>query len=230
MTRERLFEAAVTEFSEHGYEGASVRQICQRAKANPAAIKYYFASKEGLYREVLRAASHAFSAQVLVDEAKIEEIDGEDAVRLLIREQLMPLLRRDKIGRYLRLFAWENMAPTAPFRQFLASERIPIMSLAGAVARKFAPATASQEEILVTTIWLLNLAAPFIRSHELLARPPFNLRIDEPFIVRLTEQLVGLALAGLTRFSASAITAVMPPVMGMKSPLAETAETMRAGF
>ncbi len=197
MTRERLFEAAITEFSERGYAGASVRQICHRAKANLAAIKYHFGSKDGLYREVLRAATAAFAQQQELDDDAVAAPDREEAVRLLIRQQLMVLLRKDKTTRYLRLFAWENISPSPVFREFVASERIPILSLADKVVRMFLPPSVPREEVLVATIWLLNQTAPFIRSHQLLSRSPFNMKIDRPFIDRLANNLAGLAIGGL---------------------------------
>lgn len=196
MTRARLLAAAVAVFAERGYAGASVRAICQRAKANPAAIKYYFGSKEGLYREVLRLAVAAFGEEPLggVD---IDRTEPAEAIRLMIRHQLTPLLRRDKIGRYLRIFAWENMAPTATFRQFIATERIPLLAAADAIVGKLRP-EASREERLVATIWLVNQAAPFIRNRETLAEAPFHLKFDQEFIDRLAESLARLACNGLS--------------------------------
>lgn len=52
-TPERLFEAAIAEFASHGYQGATVRGICQRAGANVAAVNYHFGGKEQLYARVL---------------------------------------------------------------------------------------------------------------------------------------------------------------------------------
>ena len=197
MTRERLFEAAVTEFSERGYSGASVRQICQRAKANLAAIKYHFGSKDGLYREVLRGAAAALADRQELDDTRIATLSREKAVRQLIRQQLMALLRKDKTGRYLRVFAWENVSPSPVLRAFMASDEIPILSLADKIVRQFLPPSAPREEVLIATIWLLNQAAPFIRNRQLLSRAPFNLKLDRPFIDRLADNLSGLALRGL---------------------------------
>lgn len=50
--RERLLKAAAAVFAKDGFEKASLRAICLKAKANVASVKYYFGSKEGLYREV----------------------------------------------------------------------------------------------------------------------------------------------------------------------------------
>jgi AcrR family transcriptional regulator len=50
--RQRLIEAALVVFGEHGFKGASTRAIASAADANIAAIPYYFGGKEGLYLAV----------------------------------------------------------------------------------------------------------------------------------------------------------------------------------
>src|SRR5271168_3629349 len=55
-TRRQLLEAAGEVFAEVGFRDATVREICQRAGANVAAINYHFGDKENLYEEVLRYA------------------------------------------------------------------------------------------------------------------------------------------------------------------------------
>jgi TetR/AcrR family transcriptional regulator, regulator of cefoperazone and chloramphenicol sensitivity len=52
-TRERLIEAAGQLFADAGFSDVTVRQICQAAGANVAAVNYHFGDKLGLYREVL---------------------------------------------------------------------------------------------------------------------------------------------------------------------------------
>jgi AcrR family transcriptional regulator len=54
--RERLLVAAQEAFAEHGYEGATVRDICRAAGANVAAVNYYFGDKEKLYIEAVKHA------------------------------------------------------------------------------------------------------------------------------------------------------------------------------
>ena len=48
-TRERILEAALIEFGEHGFAGARISAIAGRAGVNEQLISYYFDGKEGLY-------------------------------------------------------------------------------------------------------------------------------------------------------------------------------------
>jgi hypothetical protein len=48
--RQKLVQAALVTFAEKGYEGASTREIADKAGANISSIRYYFGDKAGLYR------------------------------------------------------------------------------------------------------------------------------------------------------------------------------------
>lgn len=57
-TKQRLLEAAGNVFAAHGYDHATVREICRAARANVAAVNYHFRGKAGLYTEVLTYGAH----------------------------------------------------------------------------------------------------------------------------------------------------------------------------
>ncbi|MGH3913322.1 MAG: TetR family transcriptional regulator [Pseudonocardiaceae bacterium] len=48
-TRRTLLDAARIEFTQRGYEGATVRAIAQRAGVDPAMVNHWFGSKDGLF-------------------------------------------------------------------------------------------------------------------------------------------------------------------------------------
>ena len=50
--RDRLLAAGLKFFASKGYDGATVREICDEAKSNIAAINYYFGDKQGFYSAV----------------------------------------------------------------------------------------------------------------------------------------------------------------------------------
>lgn len=76
-TKDLLLEEAKKQFCEKGYEGASVRDICDAANANVSAVKYHFGGKEGLYRECFRNYGEerlASATRILTPANSIEEL------------------------------------------------------------------------------------------------------------------------------------------------------------
>ncbi len=63
-TKSRLIDVAGQIFGEKGYEAATVREICQLAEANLAAVNYYFGDKRRLYIESVKQACVARGEEV----------------------------------------------------------------------------------------------------------------------------------------------------------------------
>lgn len=61
--REKIIDAAGRVFAERGYNSATIRQICQAAEANVAAVNYYFGDKGSLYLETVKQAHRRLSNQ-----------------------------------------------------------------------------------------------------------------------------------------------------------------------
>lgn len=51
LAREKMLQAALAVFGEHGFDGATTRMLAQAANMNLGAIPYYFGSKEDLYTQ-----------------------------------------------------------------------------------------------------------------------------------------------------------------------------------
>lgn len=204
-TRSALIKAAVTVFSEHGYEGGSVRLITQRAEANQAAINYHFGGKEGLYRAVLDAAADALEKESFLDADELDRLPPEEALRLYLRQFLSPLVKRDRVSQYLRLYTWESVRPSAVFKNFVETRPPRIFRLAERVVRRFLPDDASREEVAIRTIWLAQQPIFFVREAEMLALAPFGMAFDAAGVERLVERLARLSLTGLLGFQGEKI-------------------------
>ena len=53
-TKAKIFEAATVEFATHGFDGARIDKIAERAGVNKRMIYIYWGDKQELYREILR--------------------------------------------------------------------------------------------------------------------------------------------------------------------------------
>ena len=196
ITRERILKAAQRLFAERGYEATSVRAIVAKARVNQAAINYHFAGKDGLYREVLRAAFRALTEHQLAHAEEAKTMSHEKALAEFVRDQLRPLLARDEISRHIRIFNWEAVLPTAVFRKLMSEEAAPFMGLAVDLVRRFLP-EADQRTLMVAAVWLIGQCNIFVRNREQLANPPVSLALDEAAVERLAELVSAWAVAGL---------------------------------
>lgn len=88
-TKSRLLETAAALFAENGYRGASVRRICDLARANPGAVSYHFGGKKQLYRTVLRRAASSL-ADITVTDSDV----GDESPPLEITDALDRILHQ----------------------------------------------------------------------------------------------------------------------------------------
>jgi TetR/AcrR family transcriptional regulator, regulator of cefoperazone and chloramphenicol sensitivity len=198
VTRDRILKAAERLFAERGYEATSVRAIVAKARVNQAAINYHFAGKDGLYRDVLRAAFRALTEHQLGHVQETKTMPREQALGEFVRHQLRPLLARDELSRHIRIFNWEAVRPTVVFRKLLSEEAAPFMGLATDLVHRFMP-EADQRTLTVAAIWLIGQCSVFVRNREQLSGPPLSLPLDEAAVEGLAALVTGWAVAGLAR-------------------------------
>ena len=196
FTRGRILKAAESMFAERGYKDTSVRAVVAKARVNQAAINYHFAGKDGLYREVLRAAIRALTEHQLAHAEELKKMSRENALVEFIKYQLRPLAARDQISRYYRIFDWETVRPTDIYRDLVSKEATPFLSFAVDLIRRFMP-NADQRTLTMAAIWLFGQCTIFVRNRERLADPPLSLSFDEAEVDWLAAMVSRWAIAGL---------------------------------
>lgn len=95
-TRQRILDAAATEFAAHGVAGARVDRIAAAARANKRAIYDYFGDKHALFAAVLHRQLSDVAAAVPIDtdladyaqRLAVYHAEHPEALRLLLWEAL----------------------------------------------------------------------------------------------------------------------------------------------
>lgn len=80
--REHIIETALELFAEKGFEGASIRDIAEKASVNVAMVNYYFGSKEKLFEKIIeyKAAATRGLLDEILNNASISHIRKIEAV------------------------------------------------------------------------------------------------------------------------------------------------------
>ncbi len=148
-TQLRIIEAAGIMFAERGYEGTTVRDICQEANANLAAVNYHFGDKERLYIEtVLRA--HRWC----IEKVKLPSWDPTTPATQKLADFIITFFRRvlsDPGDVWQpRLVLREVMHPTAACAELARSNIRPEFEILNRILRELLPADISAEELHLT--------------------------------------------------------------------------------
>ena len=109
--RDELLNAAGEIFAEKGFKPATVREICQRAGANLAAVNYYFGDKERLYIEAVKHARRLRERQQPLPAWSIDTPPAEK-LRIFVTTLVRRIVGTDGAPWQLRLLIREIMEPT----------------------------------------------------------------------------------------------------------------------
>ncbi len=103
-TRDAILRAAIDEFAEHGFSGARIERIVNRAVTNMRLVYFHFASKEELYFAVLEAVYADIRAQERA--LDLEALEPHEAIRRFIDFTITHFLNNPA---FLKLTTYENL-------------------------------------------------------------------------------------------------------------------------
>jgi len=153
-TRKSLLAAASEVFAEKGYHDATIAEICERAKANGAAVNYHFGDKETLYVEAWR---HSFSQSL-----KAHPPDGgvsEDArPEERLRGQVEALLRRiaDENNKEFLIVHRELANPTGLLEEVMRKDLRPLRDKMETLVREILGPRASDMQVRFCAIGIVS--------------------------------------------------------------------------
>lgn len=195
-TRAALIEAAIVVFSQVGYRNATVRDICQRAGANVAAVNYHFGDKASLYLEVLRQVQRQADARHPLPPARA---GGRPEQRLaeFVAAFLLRLLDPGPNAAGSRLMAREMVDPSGVFDTVVAEQIQPIADAVRAVVRDLLGPDASEEAIRLGGISIVSQCLFYHQCRDVVGRLFPDLELGGDGVQRLAGHITQFSLAGL---------------------------------
>jgi AcrR family transcriptional regulator len=155
-SRQRIIAAAVDEFGEHGYDGATIRSIAVRAGVDPALVHHYFGTKADLFADAVGIPLRPDIDVPAILDGPRDQV-GERLIRYVLEAFEQPDVRRR--GVMLLRTAIGSRLTTPLLAGFLSRELISRIAKSLAVddAQLRATLVASQVAGLLITRYVLKL-------------------------------------------------------------------------
>lgn len=193
QTRERLLDAAREVFSQQGFQGATVREICRRAEANVASVNYHFGSKDGLLAEALN-----FSRLKALQTANLQaDACPKIRLRLFIHDFMLLLLDEKNPSAQCQIMARELADPTPALDKIVNEAVAPLHRFIGDLVVEIVGAKVSEAEQQRCVYSILGQCLFYRHSHPVLQRLHPKLRYDHKEIETLAVHIADFSLAGI---------------------------------
>jgi AcrR family transcriptional regulator len=208
-TRQQLMDAAGPLFAEKGFRATTVREICDLAKANQAAINYHFRDKENLYVECVRHAGQCCVARVPMPTWP-ERTAPERKLRDFVRMFLTRVAVDHEPAWHGQLIMREMLLPTKACLQFVKDHVRPTFEVLGQILRELLPShVAEQTRVLIG----FSIVGQIL--HYRSARPVLVMLVGpdtfQSFDVDiLTDHITEFSLAAIARFAGPITVAEAP--------------------
>mgnify|MGYP002725829031 CR=1 FL=1 len=196
-TRQRLLNAAGECFAEHGFHGAPVREISQRADANVAAINYHFGDKYKLYEAVLLEAINYAEDRFRTLREQADTLGLAQRLHGFVGSLLMGGLDPERPVWHCKLLCMEMADPGPALDTLFAKSLSGRFGLLRGIVSELLARPAEETEITLHACSVLGQTLFYLRSRQMLPKmlPGFALDIDG--LEKLTTHITQFSLAAI---------------------------------
>ncbi|MDQ7832483.1 MAG: CerR family C-terminal domain-containing protein [Desulfovibrionaceae bacterium] len=199
-TRVRLLHAAGDIFSRKGYQGATIRDICRKAKANVAAVHYHFGNKERLYEAVLRHAHEDALSRFPVDMGLSGASTPRERLSAYVRALLLRMLSKGENAWHGALMARELAEPTPMLGRFVDRSILPRMEKLREIVSDILGPGADAALVGLCVQSIVGQCRNYAVARPILVRLFPDLTYDDSGITRLAEHIVRFSVAAMAHY------------------------------
>lgn len=193
--RQKLIHSALVTFAEKGYEGASTREIAEKAGANISSIRYYFGDKAGLYRAAYTEplCGTPFEQAIL----DLNSTDVDKALAQLFQGFLEPLKHGEVFRLVMKLHFREMIEPTGAWEHEIDAEIKPQHTALVNMLTTYFKLTKPDLDIQRLAFAMMGMAINFYVAQDVVDVLCPKLLSNAKAIDTLSERLAGYARAML---------------------------------
>lgn len=193
-THRQILMAAGPVFADRGFDGATVREICQLADVNLASVNYHFGDKRRLYVEAVK-----FARQLREDEEPLpqwtEQTPPEEQLRMFITTFLRRLLG-PQASWQMRLLTREILEPTEACREMAQESFRPFFELLLSIIVRLLPDPIARPQLEQLGFSVLSQII-YYRVHREIIEMLVGPTGDDYSIEHLAEHITSFSLSGL---------------------------------
>ncbi len=198
--RKRILDAAIQVFGRKGYKAATVRDICNAAGVNLAALNYYFGNKEALYRTAVTNLLEQAIERYPADKGAGSGADPEKRLKCFIKAILCRLLAPGGISGYQnqgRLLARE-LADPSPVLDTMVQDHIrPQAKILSAIIAELIGTNTARDRIMRCAFSIIGQCFYYGYAWPITTRlHPMDLN-DPAVIENLADHIAEFSLNGL---------------------------------
>ncbi len=206
-TRSQILEAAGEVFAEVGFRDAKVRDICQRAGVNCAAVNYHFGDKETLYAEVLRYSQARAIEKYppLLDVAPTAP--PEEKLRAFIFSFLLRVFEKGPLAWHGKITSREMVDPTAALDSIIVDKIRPMAEQLRGIVAEILHRPVTDETVRLCSFSIVSQCVFYHHCRPVLTRLyPDQPPLDTVGAARLADHITRFTLAALHHLPVSTTT------------------------
>jgi AcrR family transcriptional regulator len=196
-TRQKLLTAACEVFAENGFKNTTVRDICNRAEVNVAAINYHFGNKEKLYEAVWEYAN-SLAVKKRLEIFDLEGIsDPEKRIRIFIKTLLDNILNQERPEWDFRIVAHEMMEPTGAFNTIIEKMIRPSFLFLRDIVQEMLGEDAPKEQVEKCTLSIVGQCLYYRFANPVVRRLLPEQTFDEKGLDELADHITEFSLSAI---------------------------------